>query len=147
MSVVAIDGRALTAREQLALLDEQEEAETAELAELEAEEAAIAELVNRKAMTEAVATHGKNEVRRVDTVLGMAIVKTPTPGTYQKFRKEFGREESKDDAVDFLVRQSVIHPDKLTLDKWLTRKGAMREGLADAAIDLAGVVQKKRSKK
>jgi hypothetical protein len=147
VTVVAIDGRPLSAREQLALLEEQESTEASELAELEAEEAAIAELANRKVLAEAYAKHGKDDVRRVDTILGMVIAKAPTYGNYQKFRKEFGREETKDDAVDFIVRQCVIHPDKSTLDKWLTKKPAMRERIADACVELAGAVGGKRAKK
>lgn len=81
--------------------------------------------------------HG--EVTTVETVLGLAVFRSPTRGEYRRFRSSIHDARKRADAGEILVRDCVVHPSLEEFDRWLDKKPGIAEVCSDPVLELAGI--------
>lgn len=95
-------------------------------------------LADDKAIDKAIAEHGPigKRIAVVKTDMGAIVLKRPTSGTFKRFQDAGSM---KHDALEQLVRPSVVHPTLGTFDMIMEALPATMLRCADAVSVLAGV--------
>lgn len=111
------------------------EAERALQEQLEAETRALAD---EEAIAKAEDDHGPvgKRIALVRTDMGVIILKRPNPVLFRRFQDQG---KTTHDALDKLVRPSVVHPDHATFDRILDELPATMTICANSVCVLAGV--------
>lgn len=81
-------------------------------------------------------THGPDEV----------IVRTPNRAQWKRFRAQIGNEKRRDDALELLLRDCVVHPEKADFDAMLDRRPGLAETFGAQVVELAGAVKEPEKK-
>lgn len=130
--------RVKTAVERLAEI-RQRQAETEAESRAEKEEAdAIAELEKLDVVEKLKAEHPGIELYRVDTVAGMAIIRSPSVDDYSAFQRARRDPKRAAGAPEILTTAGTVYPAHAVLMQWKKKHPAVLDSIADRVIELAG---------
>ena len=93
----------------------------------------------------AVQHGGLDNVKKIHTAAGVVVVRGPTESEYQVLKQILKKDELAASAK--IARMFAVHPAKDELNAWIARKPGIVEPCANAAAELAGVLEVEAQKK
>lgn len=134
-----MDDKTMTAVERLAEADRREAISAAAKAKVEAETKAERELANREIFAGYVEIYGEDDIRRVDTMLGMVVIREAPQGIYRIFRRLYSETKTRDQALEKLTSACLLHPASDEFDAWIRKKAAILDLVGNACVEFSGL--------
>jgi hypothetical protein len=103
--------------------------------------------IDPKALEAAKAEHGVDNLRLVRTGGREYLLKRPSRGEYQRFRKESSNDRMKDECVETLVLDTIVIPSRDEFIALLDELPGLCEELVDHVLELAGLTGKAQAGK
>jgi hypothetical protein len=98
--------------------------------------------IDAKVLEAAKAEHGADALRLVRSGDREYLLRRPSRGEYKRFRREASSDRTKDDSIETLVLDCVVHPPRAEFEALLDKLPALCEELADQVLELAGITGK-----